>query len=133
MTQKQTILGRVSQLAKANINALLDRAEDPEKMLDQLVRDYTNSIAEAEEAVAQTIAHVRMAEGDLKADQEAATAMAGIGAATNEKMADMLEAHGEHMVFARRVLEEKAKADERFARRFSEIVEKHDKNLYSGS
>ena len=42
-------------------------------------------------------------------------------------------AHGEHMVFARKVLEEKAKADERFARRFSEIVEKHDKNLYSGS
>ena len=73
MTKKQTILGRVSQLAKANNNSLLDRAEDPEKMLDQLVRDYTNSIAEAEEAVAQTIAHVRMAEGDLKADQEAAT------------------------------------------------------------
>src|SRR5690606_28330115 len=31
MTQKSSILGRVSQLAKANINALLDRAEDPEK------------------------------------------------------------------------------------------------------
>ncbi|GAB3110851.1 PspA/IM30 family protein [Janibacter alkaliphilus] len=72
MTQKQTILGRVSQLAKANINALLDRAEDPEKMLDQLVRDYTNSIAEAEEAVAQTIANTRMAEADLRSDQEAA-------------------------------------------------------------
>jgi hypothetical protein len=28
------------------------------------------------------------------------------------------------------VLEEKAKADERFARRFQKIVEKHDKNLY---
>ena len=27
MTQKQTILGRISQLARANINALLDRAE----------------------------------------------------------------------------------------------------------
>lgn len=72
MTQKQTILGRISQLAKANINSLLDRAEDPEKMLDQLVRDYTNSIAEAEEAVAQTIANVRMAEADLKSDEEAA-------------------------------------------------------------
>lgn len=72
MTQKQTVLGRVSQLAKANINALLDRAEDPEKMLDQLVRDYTNSIAEAEEAVAQTIANVRMAEADLRSDEEAA-------------------------------------------------------------
>ena len=31
---------------------------------------------------------------------------------------------------ARKVLEQKAKSDERFARRFAEIVEKHDKNLY---
>ena len=65
MAQKQSILGRISQLTRANINALLDRAEDPEKMLDQLVRDYTNSIAEAEEAVAQTIANTRLADGDL--------------------------------------------------------------------
>ena len=50
MAEKQSILGRIAQLTRANINALLDRAEDPEKMLDQLVRDYTNSIAEAEEA-----------------------------------------------------------------------------------
>ena len=94
MTQKQTILGRVSQLAKANINALLDRAEDPEKMLDQLVRDYTNSIAEAEEAVAQTIAHVRMAEGDLKEDRDAATEW-GNKAAAAAKKADELTAAGD--------------------------------------
>ena len=56
--------------------------------------------------------------------------MAGIGAATNKQMADMMEKHEEHMVFARDVLEAKAKADERFARRFQKIVEKHDKNLY---
>ena len=73
MTQKQTILGRISQLAKANINALLDRAEDPEKMLNQLVTDFTNSIAEAEEAVSQTIANTRMAEQDMQIDREAAT------------------------------------------------------------
>ena len=35
-----------------------------------------------------------------------------IGAATNDKMADMLEAHEGHMVFARQILEQKAKADE---------------------
>ena len=60
----------------------------------------------------------------------AQTAMAGIGAATNAKMAEMLEAHEDQMVFARKVLEQKAKADERFMRRFAAIVEKHDKNLY---
>ncbi|CAM3669287.1 PspA/IM30 family protein [Isoptericola cucumis] len=68
MTQKQSILGRISQLAKANINSLLDRAEDPQKMLDQLVRDYTNNIAEAEQAIAQTIGNLRLAEQDYQED-----------------------------------------------------------------
>lgn len=63
MTQT-TILGRIGQLMRANINALLDGAEDPEKMLDQLVRDFTNNIAEAEEAVAQTVGNLRMLEDD---------------------------------------------------------------------
>ncbi|WP_114907237.1 PspA/IM30 family protein [Ornithinimicrobium murale] len=89
MTQKQTILGRISQLAKANINSLLDRAEDPEKMLDQLVRDYTNSIAEAEEAVAQTIANVRMAEADLRSDEETAQEWGRKAAAANSKAEEL--------------------------------------------
>ena len=61
-----SILGRISQLVRANINAILDSAEDPEKMLDQLVRDFTNNIAEAEEAVAQTIGNLRMIEDDAR-------------------------------------------------------------------
>ena len=69
---KQTILGRVTQLAKANINALLDQAEDPQKMLDQLIRDYTNNIAEAEEAVATTIGNLRLMEQDHREDVDAA-------------------------------------------------------------
>jgi phage shock protein A len=69
---KQSILGRVSQLLRANINALLDQAEDPQMMLDQLVRDYTNSIAEAESAVAQTIGNLRLMEQDHKEDVDAA-------------------------------------------------------------
>ena len=77
----------------------------------------------------QDVAH-RINEIGVKTDQEAQAAMAGIGSATNTRMSDMLEAHEDHMVFARKVLEQKAKADERFARRFQKIVEKHDKNLY---
>ncbi|MEK6344581.1 MAG: PspA/IM30 family protein, partial [Curtobacterium sp.] len=37
---KQTILGRISSLIRANVNQLIDNAEDPQLMLDQLVRDY---------------------------------------------------------------------------------------------
>lgn len=89
MTQKQTILGRISQLAKANINALLDRAEDPEKMLNQLVTDFTNSIADAEEAVAQTIANTRMAEQDLEIDRDAAQEWGRKAAAASAKAEEL--------------------------------------------
>jgi phage shock protein A len=67
----QTILGRIGQLVQANINAILDQAEDPEKMLDQLVRDYTKNISEAEEAVAQTVGNLRLAEEDHREALEA--------------------------------------------------------------
>ncbi|MFF5791418.1 PspA/IM30 family protein [Paeniglutamicibacter sp. NPDC012692] len=70
---KQSIFGRITQLAKANINAMLDSAEDPQKMLDQMVRDYTDNIAEAETAVAQTIGNLRMIEDDYNEDVKAAS------------------------------------------------------------
>ncbi|MEO6944103.1 MAG: PspA/IM30 family protein [Lacisediminihabitans sp.] len=65
---KQSIFGRISQLAKANINALIDSAEDPSVMLDQMVRDYTNSISEAESAIAETIGNLRLMEQDHAED-----------------------------------------------------------------
>lgn len=67
---KQSIFGRIAQLAKANINSMLDQAEDPQKLLDQMVRDYTNNIAEAESAVAQTIGNLRMLQDDYNEDIE---------------------------------------------------------------
>ncbi|MFG2749343.1 PspA/IM30 family protein [Streptomyces xanthophaeus] len=90
---KQTVLGRVTQLAKANINALLDQAEDPQKMLDQLIRDYTNNISEAEQAVATTIGNLRMLEADHKEDVEAASEWGGKALAASRK-ADELRTSG---------------------------------------
>jgi len=66
-----SILGRMGQLVRANINAILDSAEDPEKMLNQMVIDYTNNIRDAEEAVAQTIGNLRLLEDDAKEAKEA--------------------------------------------------------------
>lgn len=72
MAKKQSIWARIFGIGKANANAAIDALEDPKKMLDQTVRDYTNNIAEAEQAVAQTIGNLRMAEEDLsKAQTEA--------------------------------------------------------------
>ncbi|MGI9823224.1 PspA/IM30 family protein [Agromyces sp. Marseille-Q5079] len=69
---KQSIFGRISTLLRANVNALIDQAEDPEKMLDQMVRDFTNSIADAEAAIAETIGNLRLLEDDHREDVEAA-------------------------------------------------------------
>jgi phage shock protein A len=88
-----TILGRIGQLVRANINAILDSAEDPEKMLDQLVRDFTNNIAEAEEAVAQTIGNLRLVEDDAREAREA-VAEWGSKAAAASRRADELRAGG---------------------------------------
>ncbi|MCX4513031.1 PspA/IM30 family protein [Streptomyces sp. NBC_01619] len=91
---KQTIVGRVAQLAKANINALLDQAEDPQKMLDQLIRDYTNNISEAEQAVASTIGNLRLMEQDHQEDVRAAEEWGGKALAASRK-ADELRGSGQ--------------------------------------
>jgi phage shock protein A len=88
-----TILGRVGQLLRANINSMLDGAEDPEKMLDQLVRDFTNNMSDAQDAVAQTIGNLRMVQDDCKEAQDAAVDW-GSKAAAASKKADELRAAG---------------------------------------
>jgi len=88
-----TILGRIGQLVRANVNALLDQAEDPEKMLDQLVRDYTNNIAEAQDAVAQTIGNLRLAEQDQREAREASSEWADKARAASSR-ADQLRGQG---------------------------------------
>jgi phage shock protein A len=90
---KQSIFGRIAQLAKANINSLLDSAEDPKLMLDQMVRDYTSSIADAESAIAETIGNLRLLEDDHREDVEAATEWGGKALAASRK-ADELRTAG---------------------------------------
>ncbi|MZD09933.1 PspA/IM30 family protein [Streptomyces sp. SID5785] len=86
---KQTIFSRVATLAKANINALLDSAEDPQKMLDQLIRDYTDNIREAEDAVATTIGNLRLLEQDHTEDVNAAAEWGGKALAASNKADEM--------------------------------------------
>lgn len=53
------LLDRVSTLIKANLNDLLDRAEDPEKVIQQLLRDMNNQLMQVKTQVAASIADER--------------------------------------------------------------------------
>lgn len=135
---KSQTLERYIEKGKTWVDSLQNQAATQMVLINKLQTDTKQRVVlydalskSLKTAQQQDIAH-RINEIGVKTDQEAQTAMAAIGTATNQKMADMLEAHEGHMVFAREVLEAKAKADERFARRFQKIVEKHDKNLYGG-
>jgi predicted nucleic acid-binding Zn-ribbon protein len=133
---KSQTLERYIEKGKTWVDSLTNQAATQLVLINKLQTDtkqrvvlYDALSASLKTAQQQDVAH-RINEIGVKTDQEAQVAMAAIGAATNQKMADMLEAHEGHMIFAREVLEQKAKADERFARRFAKIVAKHDKNAY---
>lgn len=63
------LLERVRTLVRANLNDLIDKAEDPEKMLKQLVLDMENQLIQVKTQVAVSIADQHMLE---KKQQEAA-------------------------------------------------------------
>lgn len=58
------VLGRVGNILRANTDAMVDGAENPKRMLDQLIGDFTNCIAEAEGAAEGAAANLRSAEED---------------------------------------------------------------------
>ena len=137
LARSQT-LERYIEKGKTWVDSLTNQAATQLVLINKLQTDtkqrvvlYDALTSSLKTAQQQDVAH-RINEIGVKTDQEAQAAMAAIGSATNARMADMLEAHEGHMVFARKILEDKAKADERFARRFAAIVEKHDKNTYGG-
>ena len=66
------IFSRLAQLIKSNLNDLISKSEDPEKMLNQIVLDMNNQLVEAKKQVAASIAdEKRLAK---QYEQEAANA-----------------------------------------------------------
>jgi phage shock protein A len=66
-----SILGRVKDLISANINAMLDKAEDPEKMANEYLRQLTNELYEVRTGVAQAMAdETRLEQRRIQAEGE---------------------------------------------------------------
>ena len=133
---KSQTLERYIEKGKTWLDSLQNQAATQMVLINKLQTDTKQRVVlydalskSLKTAQQQDVAH-QINEIGVATDKEAQVAMAAIGAATNTRMAEMMEAHEDHIVFARKVLEEKVKADERFARRFEKIVEMHDKNAY---
>ena len=59
------VLDRIGQVLRANINDLLDQAEDPEKILNQILRDMEDALRQGQSQVAEQIAQEKMIQSDL--------------------------------------------------------------------
>lgn len=64
------ILERFGDIIKANINDLLDKCEDPAKMIDQYLRDLTESLAEVKKETAGVMAEETRAKRMLDDNQK---------------------------------------------------------------
>ncbi|MHB0876590.1 MAG: PspA/IM30 family protein [Anaerolineae bacterium] len=68
-----SVLNRVTTIIRANINDILERAEDPEVMLNQILRDMYDGIKEAREQVVDAMAQQKLQERDLAQAKELST------------------------------------------------------------
>jgi phage shock protein A len=59
------VFDRIRTVLKANINALISKAEDPEKMLNQLIIDMNENLIEAKKQVASSIADEKKLERQM--------------------------------------------------------------------
>ncbi|NBI30158.1 PspA/IM30 family protein [Chengkuizengella marina] len=99
-----SIFKRIRDISAAAINDLIDKAEDPVKMLNQYLRDMEDDIAEAEIAVAKQIA----VEKKLKHKYEEAQEMVD---KRSQQAVKALESGNEDL--ARRALQDKKEHQEK--------------------
>lgn len=66
------IFDRISDIVKSNLNDMLDKAEDPEKMLKQMVLEMEESVNKATLAIANAIANEKGLERKIQKNNEEA-------------------------------------------------------------
>jgi phage shock protein A len=65
------LLERVGTLIRANLNDMIDRAEDPEKVIKQVILDMENQYMQVKTQVAVSIADQHMLEKKLRENEDA--------------------------------------------------------------
>ena len=96
------IFDRFSALLKSNINDLISRAEDPEKMLTQILVDMRGQLVKAKQQVASAIADEKRLRDQADAEYKQAQdwerrAMLAVQESRDDMAKQALVRHGEHM------------------------------------
>ncbi|HYG99579.1 MAG TPA: PspA/IM30 family protein [Terriglobales bacterium] len=100
------LLERVSTLIRANLNDLVDRAEDPEKMIKQVILDMRNQLMQVKTQVAIAIADQHLLEKKQKENHEAeAEWMRKAELAVDKKQDDLARAAIERAMTYKRLAE----------------------------
>lgn len=96
------IFDRLGTLLKSNINDLISRAENPEKVLNQLISDMRSQLAKAKQEVASAIADEKKLQAQVEkekkqADEWQRRAMLGVQQQRDDLAKQALMRHNEHM------------------------------------
>ncbi|NUS97158.1 MAG: PspA/IM30 family protein [Gemmatimonadaceae bacterium] len=96
------ILDRLSSLLKSNINDLISKAEDPEKMLNQILVDMKGQLVKAKQQVASAIADEKRLRDQVDQEFRQAQdwekrAMLAVQEGRDDLAKQALVRHGEHM------------------------------------
>jgi len=62
---RMSILARFKEIMSSNINALLDKVEDPEKMIDQCLRNLNSDLGKVKSETATIMAEEQRAKREL--------------------------------------------------------------------
>jgi phage shock protein A len=96
------IFDRLGTLLKSNINDLISRAENPEKVLSQLIVDMRSQLAKAKQEVASAIADEKKLKAQVEKEKKQAEewqrrAMLGVQQGRDDLAKQALMRHNEHM------------------------------------
>ncbi len=96
------IFDRLGTLLKSNINDLISRAENPEKVLSQLIADMRSQLAKAKQEVASAIADEKKLKAQVEKEKKQAEewqrrAMLGVQQGRDDLAKQALMRHNEHM------------------------------------
>ncbi|HET8771881.1 MAG TPA: PspA/IM30 family protein [Gemmatimonadaceae bacterium] len=99
------LFDRLATLLKSNINDLISKAENPEKMLDQIVADMRSQLARAKQQVAAAIADEKRLKDQAEAEYKNAAdwenkAMLAVKEGRDDLAKQALVRHSEHVEHA---------------------------------